>query len=77
MSNITTVKQGPTGIFVKEGTKNVQVTFSAGEKFISDDVSSQMKKLKDVGVLAIRKATGSEKAKYPTYIVEADTGGEE
>lgn len=75
MSYITTVKQGPTCIFVREGTKNVQVSFAAGEKFITDEVSSQMKKLASLGVLITRKATILEESKYAKFIVDADVGG--
>lgn len=76
MSYITTVKQGPTGIFIREGTKNIQVSFASGEKFITDAVSSQMERLAATGIATTRKATVSEQTKYKKYIVDTDTGGD-
>lgn len=66
MSYLITAKQGGVSIETHADGKLSHKTLALGDKVIADTLTSQVERMKAIGMVSVRKATPGEVAKYST-----------
>lgn len=69
MSQLITAKQGGISVEVHSGGRLAPRTLALGEKVVVDNLNSQLERMRDAGMLSIRKATPGEVAKYEKLLI--------